>query len=148
MILDLGCSKTVCGKAWLDTYLETLDSKQLLEIKYEKSSSVFRFGDGKRMTSLKRAIIPCVLAGRNISIRTDVVDCNIPLLLSKASMKTAGMIINTNNDTVKVYGCEIKLGTTSIGHYKLFIAPPPTTARIEEILLSLDNSNPDDVAYM
>ena len=146
MILDLGCSKTVCGKAWLDTYLETLDSKQLLEIKYEKSSSVFRFGDGKRMTSLKRAIIPCVLAGRNISIRTDVVDCNIPLLLSKASMKTAGMIINTNNDTVKVYGCEIKLGTTSIGHYKLFIAPPPTTARIEEILLSLVDSNPDDVA--
>ena len=146
MILDLGCSKTVCGTAWLETYLETLDSNQLLEVEYENSSSVFRFGDGKRMRSLKRAIIPCVLAGKNISIRTDVVDCNIPLLLSKASMKKAGMIIDTNNDTVMVYNCKIKLGTTSIGHYKLFIAPPPCAARIEEILLSLDNSNPDAVA--
>ena len=146
MILDLGCSKTVCGTAWLETYLETLDRNQLLEVTYEKSSSVFRFGDGKRMTSLKRAIIPCVLAGKNISIRTDIVECNIPLLLSKASMKKAGMIIDTNDDTVKVYDSKIKLGTTSIGHYKLFIAPPPSVARIEEILLSLDNSNPYAVA--
>ena len=45
MILDLGCSKTVCGKKWLELYLDTLDERQLNKVRYESSNSVFRFGD-------------------------------------------------------------------------------------------------------
>ena len=144
-ILDLGCSNTVCGAAWLESYLETLDDKLRISIVYDKSSSVFKFCDGKCMTSLKCAIIPCVLAGKNIHIRTDVVDCNLPLLLSKASMKKAGMIIDTNTDTAMVFGCKVKLGTTSIGHYMLSIVHPPYDEKIEEILMNIDSKYPDAI---
>ncbi|CAL4147658.1 unnamed protein product [Meganyctiphanes norvegica] len=93
MILDLGCSKTVCGVRWFELFLETLNEMEK-KVVYEKSTSFFKFGDGKRMPSIKRAVIPCVLGAKYISIRTDIVACNIPLLLSKASMKKAGMEIH------------------------------------------------------
>ena len=145
MILDLGCSKTVCGVKWFETFLETLSDVKRRRIVFEKSTSYFRFGDGRRMASIKLAVIPCVLAGKNINIRTDIVECNIPLLLSKASMKKAGMVIDTNTDTVLVFGKEVKLSTTSIGHYKLSIIQPPTGVIVETVLLGFDNSSPDAI---
>ena len=45
MILDLGCLKTVCGKKWLELYLDALDKIQLHKVKYESTNSAFRFGD-------------------------------------------------------------------------------------------------------
>ena len=146
MILDLGCSKTVCGIKWFDTFLETLTDSKKKKIVYEKSTSVFKFGDGKRWQSMKRVVIPCVLAGKNINIRTDIVDCNIPLLLSKESMKKAGMVIDTNTDTATVFGRKVKLSTTSIGHYKLSIVQPPTDAEVEHILLTFGSASPNAIA--
>ena len=46
------------------------------------------------------------------------------------------MIIDTNIDTAMVYECTIKVGTTSLGHYKLLIAPTLHAFRGEEFLLS------------
>jgi hypothetical protein len=39
------------------------------------------------------------VAGKSIKIRSDVVECKIPLLLSKETMKKAQMIIDLNDDT-------------------------------------------------
>ena len=146
MILDLGCSKTVCGRVWFESYLDTLDDDDLQKVKYEASTSVFKFGDGKRKPSLKRVLIPCVLADKNVVISTDIVECNIPLLLSKESMKRAGMVVNTKNDTVLVFGRRLGLFTTSLGHYMLPVVHPPCDAKIERILLSIDDVNTFAVA--
>lgn len=122
VVLDSGCSKTVCGKQWLEYYLDTLSSAQRDKIREEKTSSTFRFGDGKTCASLKRVVIPCVIADFNSTIRTDVVDCNIPLLLSKEAMKRAKMQINFECDTVEVLGRTVDLTTTTSGHYCLPIS--------------------------
>lgn len=74
VLLDSGCSKTVCGKQWLLHYLDTLDDIERKSIKEEPSKSVYRFGDGKRMTADRCISLPCVLADRKVLIRTDVVD--------------------------------------------------------------------------
>ena len=50
-------------------------------------------------------------------IETDVVKCDIPLLLSKDAMKKAAMQIDFKADVVKIFGKPIKLFFTSIGHY-------------------------------
>lgn len=97
VLLDSGCSKTVCGRPWLQCFLDTLSATEKVQVVYESSSSMFRFGDGERRTAAKCAIVPCMLAGKNVSIRADVVDSNIPLLLSRTSMKKAGMVINMTN---------------------------------------------------
>ena len=93
---------------------------------------MFRFGDGKRLRSMKCAVIPCVLAGKRIQICADIVECNVRLLLSKESMKKADMSIDLKNDTVTVFGKCLKLDTTTVGHYKLPIYPSSTTERVDK----------------
>ena len=48
---------------------------------------------------------------------TDVVDSDIPLLLSKPDMKRIGLQIDMENDTAKIFFKVIDLGTTPSGHY-------------------------------
>ena len=50
-------------------------------------------------------------------LETDVIDKNIPLLLSKPSMKKANTILNFNNDTVTMFDHNQKLLFTTSGHY-------------------------------
>ena len=63
---------------WLQYY--TLTDTEKASIKFEPSSSIYRFGDGARMKAEKCIFLLCVLAGTPISIRTDV-SSNIFLLL-------------------------------------------------------------------
>ena len=67
-----------------------------------------------------------ILGGKFISLKTDVVNCNIPLVLSKSSMKKADVIINIKTDTVSVFGKEIKLNTSSLEYYVLLVYRCPT----------------------
>ena len=61
------------------------------------------------------------MGGVEGQLTTDVVDCNIPLLLSKRSMKSVGMILDFKNDkaTVGKERRDIKLKITKSGHYAL-----------------------------
>ena len=136
MVLDSGCSHIVCGIIWLNSFVEILNSGELASVSEGLSDALFRFGDGNRMKSLKYVEFPCILANKAIRIRTDVVDSDIPLLLSKSSMKRAGMIINMNDDTVHVFGQRLPLHTSSLGHYILPIYKTPTTALVNEVLVN------------
>ena len=138
---DSGCSRTVCGKSWLELYLDTLDEAQKAKLIYEKTDAVYRFGDGKKFTAKHSVKLPCVLAGKSIAIKTDVVNCNIPLLLSKSSMKTAGMVIDMNDDTVTVFGKRVSLSSTSMGHYVIPIHFSVTPARIETVIINFSELN-------
>ena len=85
----------------------------------EKSDSTFTFGDGVTLKSLKRVTIPGCVGGLTFDIVTDVVNCRIPLLLSKRAMKRGEMVIDFKNDVVFVRGVRIELISTSSGHYAL-----------------------------
>ena len=146
IILDSGCSRTVCGKYWFDAFKDTLSDEELATVTENLSSAVFRFGDGNKLRSLKSVTFPCMLAGRCIRIRTDVVDSKIPLLLSKASMKRAGMVIDLNSDTVTVFGKVISLNTTSLGHYILPIHRTSTPEFVNEILTASATESVERVA--
>ena len=118
-LLDSGCSTTVCGEAWLADYFEGLsdyDKKCLVE---KSSNSTFTFGDGARVKSLKKINLPCYISDMRAEIEVDVVPCNIPLLMSKTSMKKAKMCLNFGDDSAVVCGRKIKLTSTESGHYIL-----------------------------
>ena len=59
------------------------------------------------------------MGGQRGIIITDVVECNIPLLLSRRTMKRVEMKLNFRNDVVNVNGRDIKLKVTKSGHYAL-----------------------------
>ena len=61
------------------------------KIPYEEGTKYFKFGDRLKVKSLKKVTLPCVIAKMNVKIMSDVVDADIPLLLSKTAMKRARM---------------------------------------------------------
>ena len=125
-LLDSGCSKSVCSKAWLELYKETLSQEEEKLITYSKSSTQFRFGGGNVYTSIGRAKIPAHIGSKRF-IETDIVECELPLLLSKNAMKKANTVINFENDKVTMFGKDINLIFTSTGHH---VVPLNTKSRI------------------
>ena len=121
-ILDSGASKTVCGKTWMTCYQDTLTELDKKKIKVEESSTHFKFGDGRKISSMKRLVIPARLGDINVNIATDVIDEDIPLLLSKDSMKKANTQIDFSNDTVVMFGMQQKIFATSSGHYAIALS--------------------------
>ena len=71
--------------------------KKIVKIKGVRT---FKFGDGNKLNSLYKVILPCVIADIEVNIITHVVGSDIPLLLSKDAMKRAGTCLNFKDDTV------------------------------------------------
>ena len=83
-ILHCGCVKTVCGQLWLDLYTETITDEEKRMITEEKSSTRFRFGVGGPVYISERKVkFPAVLGKKKVTIETDIINCELPILLSK-----------------------------------------------------------------
>ena len=139
-VLDCGCTSTVCGEVWLQCYLESLNIKDRKLVMEYKGQKWFRFGNGKKFQSQKRVRLPCEIAGTECYVDTDVVKCDIPLLLSKPSMKRAKITLDLSNDKAVIFGNTITLKTNPSGHYCIDITPA-SGRKIEEILMTLDNDS-------
>ena len=71
----------------------------------------FRFADGNDV------IFPAVLGNQKVFIEASIVANEIPLLMSRSSMKKAQMIINFDDDVAQILRNQVKLNCTSTGHY-------------------------------
>ena len=118
-ILDSGCTNTVCGEQWIQNFIDNLSLEEREKMVISPSDQKFTFGDGRSVTSKRKITIPCWMGGERGRLTTDVVDSNIPLLLSRRSMKRSEMVLDFKNDTVRVNGRDIKLKITHTGHYAL-----------------------------
>ena len=116
-ILDSGASSTVCGKTWMECYVDGLPAENREKVVYKPSLNSFKFGSGSIFPSLYKAKLPAVVGGKKIMIETDVVDSDIPMLLSKSAMKKADTSINFKDDSVNMFGVKQEIIATSSGHY-------------------------------
>ena len=116
-VLDCGATSTVCGKAWFDEYILSLVPSDREKIVYTESNKPYRFGDGRVVHAIKGARAPVMLGSQPVLLETDIVDADIPLLLSKKSMKKVGMRLHFDKDCVELFGKEIPLNETSNGLY-------------------------------
>ena len=120
-LLDTGCTQSVCGSSWLDIYLKTLDEDRLKGLKREKSDRSFKFGDGKIVHSIGKVILPIFLKGvrRNICVEVDIVNEELPLLLSKTSMKKSLTEIRFNGEGIEevyMFGMKQVVHLSKNGH--------------------------------
>ena len=129
-VLDSGCSRSVCGKTWYNCYLETLPDKIRDAIKVTDSKATFQFGNGEDLKSMFKVNIPCTLAGKKIEICTDVVESDIPLLLSKHSMKKSNTVLDFEKDSVSMFGEKLQLQCTDSGHYYIPLSRPDDIVRL------------------
>ena len=130
-ILDSACRKTVTGCIWRDIYLESLSKQERNKIKHYPGGTNFKFGEETKIRSIEKLEIPCNIAGKKTTILVDVIDSDIPLLLSKPDMQYLGFRLNMENNTLEVDGRVTELDTTSSGHYYL----PVNNCEIEETIL-------------
>ena len=140
-ILDSACSSTVTGQQWLKDYLESLSPKDRATVEHSESQTVFKFGGGTRLESKGKWVLPCVLAGVHCKITTDVVESDIPLLLSKASMKKAQVKLDLTKDQASIFGRDVQLQCTSSGHYCVPLHEPEIPVRPTfDVLISSEDS--------
>ena len=118
-VLDSEATKTVFGQNWYNAYLQSLSAAERLLVTSSESNNMFRFGDGQLVQSTKTVQIPVQIAGKKIKLETDIIDKDIPLLLSRMTMKRAGMSIDFENDVVTIFGILVQLNITKSGHYTL-----------------------------
>ena len=143
VILDSGCSKTVCGITWLNCFMDTLPEQARDNMKVLKGTNKFKFGNGEELPSIKEVTLPCVIGDVRVDIVADVVKSDIPLLLSKSSMKKAGTRLDFVHK-VYMFGRSFDLQCTENGHYFIPITKPfPDVAQVHHILFvnKLDGCN-------
>ena len=61
--------------------------------------------------------IPAKISGKSFFITTTIVPSDIPLLLSKASMKKAKVSIDFQNDKFSIFDRKVDICFLSSGHY-------------------------------
>ena len=95
---------------------------------------------------LKDVSMPCKIAGKRVTIETDMGKSEIPLLLRKNSMKKTNTRIDFTNEKVNTFGKDIDLQFTSSGHYAVPLSDSckDLEADIEEmqvskVLLTINN---------
>ena len=123
-LLDCGASRTVNGSQWLEEYISALPTCDKSAVSYFANSTFYRFGDGVRVESKKSARIPAYIGSKKVFINTDIVEKDIPLLLSKAFMKSNNMVLDFRYDMADINGEIVPLQTTHSGHYILPLTPP------------------------
>ena len=102
-ILDSACSSSACGENWQEHYLNSLHETDKYKIQQTVGQRIFKFGGGERLKSKGEYSLPAVIAGKEVIIRTDVVESDIPLLLSRKAMKTAEVKIDLKHDTAMIF---------------------------------------------
>ena len=123
-LLDTGATKTCSGEEWVDNYVSSLPEEQQQLVKYDKSVTSYRFGDGKKVKAKKSVKLPAMIGGRSVWITSDIVKARIPLLLSRKSMKRGKMKLDLENDKAELFGAKVTLKTTKKGHYVLPLTGP------------------------
>lgn len=134
--LDTCCTSSVAGEKWLENYKQMLPKELRKQIIFKGlTGRRFRFGDSKNLVSLGLYTIPAKIANKTCTITFDLIESDIPLLLSKKAMKKAKVSIDLSQDKVVWKGEQVKVLTTSSGHYCLpLIQRKSETFKVDEIL--------------
>ena len=119
-VVDCACPTTVSGLKWIENFCADLDEK----VVKEESNRMFKFGGGEKRQSKGVVTFPCHLAGKNVRIRTEVVDADFPLLLGNSMLKKVGAVLHLREEKAVIMGCEVKMRETSSGHFSLKIEKP------------------------
>lgn len=143
-VVDSGCSKTVAGSKWLNCFLEMLDEKELEQISRKESNQTFKFGKGDSIKSCEKIVIPVTLGQRKITIESDIVDADIPLLLSKDALKKAETILDFNNDIAIMFGQKQTLIPTESGHYAIPLSITTDERLVDKQIVLINSSMKSD----
>ena len=103
-VLDSGPTNTVAGKIWFNCYIDSLNSEEKSKIQHHVGTNVYRLGDGNLVQAVETVDLPIAMGSKHFMLNTGIVPSDIPLLLSRKSMKRVGMTIDFKNDRAIAFG--------------------------------------------
>ena len=115
-ILDTGAAKSCTGLNWLNQYLRLLSQDDLNLVAYHSKDIFYKFGHGPQQKVTQSATFPVYIGSVKVLIEADVLQQDLPLLLSNTTLQQASAKINMKNYEVAMLGENIKLLKTSTGH--------------------------------
>ena len=97
-VLDCAFSRNVIGKVCKDTFLASLGPDEENDVVSLPGDTRFYFGGGAKIKSIEKIKFPFVITGTKTTIIPDVVERDMPILLSKSESFT----LNMKDDTLEV----------------------------------------------
>ena len=82
---------------------------------------MFKFGGGEQRKSKCLLEFPCSLGGKNIRLRSEVIDAELPLLLGNNSLEKAEAVLHIGKKKAEIFGEVLDMNKTDSGHYSLSI---------------------------
>ncbi len=123
-VVDCACPTTVAGEKWVRDFVNNLNEHLKLFVKSIESDRVFKFGGGEKRMSKVVVIFPCSIGGRNIKLRTEVVDADFPLLLGNSFLKKVGAVLHIRDEKALILDAKVDMKEASSGHFTLSIGLP------------------------
>ena len=115
-------------------------------IEYLPDNTKFRFGDGPVYVSKKIAVIPIQLGSQKFKLHTSVVECDIPLLISRATLARADAYIGFRRDELWIGNERIDVIETESGHLCVPITNRNVKQSVKQVLFSCPLQKDDDKA--
>ena len=116
-VLDTGAPDNVSGRLWIEEYIKTLTADERKQITRTYSNKQYKFGDSKPMKATENIKLPMTIANEKVYMCTDVVEVNIPLLISKKAMQKVKATLDYGENKLHIFGKSIKLLESTSGHY-------------------------------
>ena len=120
-VVDTGCPHTVAGQVWLEGHIDSLSRNDRSSLRTKQSDNRYRFGDGILYPSQYHVIIPIYIGNSRYELGVDIVNCKIPLLLSRETLKRAKAQIDVGNSMMTFLGATVPLTISNSGHMCLQI---------------------------
>ena len=67
---------------------------------------------------------PCNIGGRNIFLKTEVIDSELPLLIGNSSLMASGAVLYIPTKIIEMMGEDIQMELEKSGHYSIEIKKP------------------------
>ena len=102
-IKDSNSTKTVCHEVWLQYYSDSLSNSEKGKKNIDKFNNSFKFCSSIIIRSNILVTIPVFIGDIQAKLTADVIDYEIPLLLSKDPMKMANAMTDFKNDKMIMF---------------------------------------------
>ena len=73
----------------MNTCIDCIEEvKKFIKVRCRESKNLYCFWDGKTVPVIKNVDIPIIIDNKRVTLNTDIVQDDIPLLLSQKAMET------------------------------------------------------------
>lgn len=130
VILDIGATATIAGAAWVAAYVARLTAVERTAICSIEVATVFKFVWGATQRAYERVMLRMMIGGRRCLVQTWVVAGDLPMLLSRKTMASLGVVLDVAGHSMMVRALRVVVGLTisEAGHLTFNALHDSTTA--------------------